>query len=162
MGMLYTTFDSAVGTLTLAADRDAVLHRLAFGTLAVPDDWQQEDRAFDEVRAQLNQYFAGERQEFDLPFELEGTEWQLRVWGELQRIPYGETRSYGQIAELACERTGWQAARAVGSANHCNPIPIIVPCHRVIGADGKLVGFGGGLETKRSLLDLEAGRLALI
>jgi len=160
--MIYTTFDSVVGTLTLAADLDGVLHRLAFGAISVPSDWEQHDGAFDEVRAQLDQYFAGERQEFDLPFELEGTEWQLRVWSELQRIPYGETRSYGQVAELACERTGWHAARAVGSANHCNPIPIIVPCHRVIGADGKLVGFGGGLETKRSLLDLEAGRLALI
>jgi methylated-DNA-[protein]-cysteine S-methyltransferase len=162
MGMNYTIFDTPIGPLTLVADSDGVLHRLAFGTPAVPSDWQEDDGPFDEVREQLNQYFSGQRQEFDLPFELEGTEWQLRVWAELQRIPYGETRSYREVAALACERTGWHAARAVGSANHCNPIPIIVPCHRVIGADGKLVGFGGGLETKRSLLDLEAGRLALI
>ena len=84
------------------------------------------------------------------------------MWSELARIPYGHTRTYGEVAVAACERTGVRAARAVGAANHANPVAIIVPCHRVVGADGKLVGFAGGLEVKRRLLDLEAGRLALV
>ncbi len=84
------------------------------------------------------------------------------MWSELTRIPYGETRTYGEVAVVACERTGARAARAVGAANHHNPVAIVVPCHRVVGADGKLVGFAGGLEVKRRLLDLEAGRLALV
>jgi methylated-DNA-[protein]-cysteine S-methyltransferase len=161
---IYTLIDSPVGTLTLARnddDLDGVLRRLAFGDASRPD-WRHDDSAFGDVREQLHEYFAGHRQEFDLTLELDGTEWERRVWDTLRTIPYGETRSYGEVATVACERTGAHAARAVGRANNHNPIAIIVPCHRVIGADGKLVGFGGGLPAKRALLDLEAGRLALV
>jgi methylated-DNA-[protein]-cysteine S-methyltransferase len=106
-----------------------------------------------EALRQFRLYFAGELQTFDLPLELIGTDFQKRVWNLLRGIPYGDTRSYGQLArEMGAPR----AVRAVGAANGRNPIPIIVPCHRVIGASGKLVGFGGGLDWKRFLLDLEA------
>jgi len=106
-----------------------------------------------EALEQFRLYFAGELRAFDLPLEMIGTSFQKRVWGALRNIPYGETRSYSQIAgEIGAPR----AIRAVGAANGRNPIPIIVPCHRVIGASGKLVGFGGGLDWKRFLLDLEA------
>ena len=109
--------------------------------------------------AQLNEYFAGSRHSFDLPLAPSGTEFQLACWRALAEIPYGETRSYGEQAR----RIGRpDRARAVGAANGANPIAIILPCHRVIGADGSLVGFGGGLETKRRLLDLEAGILTLV
>jgi methylated-DNA-[protein]-cysteine S-methyltransferase len=157
--MIQTQIDSPVGVLTLAGPEDGVLSRLAFGArdLGTPDA-----TAFGDVRAQLAEYFGGLRRTFDVALALEGTEWQRRVWSELTRIPYGVTRSYGAVAVAACERTGMHAARAVGAANHANPVAIIVPCHRVVGADGRLVGFAGGLEVKRRLLDLEAGRLALV
>jgi methylated-DNA-[protein]-cysteine S-methyltransferase len=110
-----------------------------------------------EAARQLRAYFAGHLRRFDLPLDMRGTDFQLRVWRELERIPYGETRSYRQIAEaLGAPR----AVRAVGAANGANPIPIVVPCHRVIGASGKLVGYGGGLPLKKRLLQLE-GALAL-
>ena len=110
-----------------------------------------------EAVRQLRAYFAGQLRHFDLPLDLRGTDFQLRVWRELERIPYGETRSYLQIAEaIGAPR----AVRAVGAANGANPIPIVVPCHRVIGASGKLVGYGGGLPLKKRLLQLE-GALAL-
>ena len=104
------------------------------------------------VVTQLEQYFARERRSFDIALNLKGTPFQLSVWQELLRIPYGETRSYGEIARNL-GKPG--AARAVGMANNANPIPIIIPCHRVIGNDGSLVGFGGGLPTKRKLLAVE-------
>jgi methylated-DNA-[protein]-cysteine S-methyltransferase len=110
-----------------------------------------------EALRQLRAYFAGELREFDLPLDLRGTPFQLRVWRELERIPYGETRSYSQIAAAIGAP---HAVRAVGAANGANPIPIMVPCHRVIGASGKLVGYGGGLPLKKRLLALE-GALAL-
>jgi methylated-DNA-[protein]-cysteine S-methyltransferase len=153
-----TLIDSPVGPLTVSADDDGRLTRLSFGA----SDGARDDGALPLVREQLSEYFAGARRVFELELALAGSDWQRRVWSELQRIPYGETRSYGEIAVASCERTGARAARAVGSANHANPVAIIVPCHRVIGADGRLVGFGGGLEVKRALLDLEAGRLALV
>ena len=110
-----------------------------------------------EAVGQLRAYFAGRLRRFDLPLDLRGTDFQLRVWRELERIPYGETRSYLQIAEaIGAPR----AVRAVGAANGANPIPIVVPCHRVIGAGGKLVGYGGGLPLKKRLLQLE-GAVAL-
>lgn len=105
-----------------------------------------------EVRRQIAEYFAGERRVFDLPLALAGTDFQNSVWRELQRIPFGETRGYGEIAK-AIGRPG--AARAVGRAAGANPIPIIIPCHRCLGADGSLIGFAGGLEIKRRLLALE-------
>jgi O-6-methylguanine DNA methyltransferase len=110
-----------------------------------------------EAVRQLRAYFAGQLRRFDLPLDMRGTDFQLRVWRELERIPFGETRSYLQIAEaIGAPR----AVRAVGAANGANPIPIVVPCHRVIGASGKLVGYGGGLPLKKRLLQLE-GALAL-
>ena len=108
---------------------------------------------FDHVIAQLDEYFAGERTEFDVPLDPVGTEFQLRAWAALRRIPYGETRSYGEQARTIGAPA---AVRAVGAANGRNPISIIVPCHRVVGSNGSLTGFGGGLDAKRYLLDLEA------
>jgi methylated-DNA-[protein]-cysteine S-methyltransferase len=108
------------------------------------------------LRGQLAEYFAGSRQEFDLALLPEGTPFECSVWEQLRRIPFGETRSYGEIAE-AIGRPG--AARAVGRANGANPIPIVVPCHRVIGSNGSLTGFGGGLEAKSRLLEIEGRRL---
>jgi methylated-DNA-[protein]-cysteine S-methyltransferase len=120
---------------------------------AVKDDWvEYDDGVLAEARAQLSAYFAGERTTFDLPLAPVGTPFQQRVWGELRRIPYAETVSYGELAN----RLGSPgASRAVGLANGRNPIAIVVPCHRVIGADGTLTGYAGGLERKRALLDLE-------
>ena len=111
-----------------------------------------------EAARQLRAYFAGALREFELPLDIEGTDFQKRVWGEVAAIPYGETRSYLQIAQaLGSPR----AVRAVGAANGANPVPIVVPCHRVIGARGKLVGYGGGLAMKKRLLELE-GAMALL
>jgi len=110
-----------------------------------------------EAERQLRAYFAGQLRRFDLPLDMRGTDFQLCVWRELEKIPYGETRSYSQIAAAI---NAPQAVRAVGAANGANPIPIIVPCHRVIGSSGKLVGYGGGLPLKKRLLVLE-GALAL-
>jgi methylated-DNA-[protein]-cysteine S-methyltransferase len=118
-----------------------------------PDaSWQQSDAPFAAVREQLAEYFAGERQQFDVPLKLAGTSFQQRVWQELVRIPFGTTISYGQLAERVDKPT---ASRAVGQANGRNPISIIVPCHRVIGADGKLTGYGGGVDKKKWLLAWE-------
>ena len=108
-----------------------------------------------EAARQLRAYFAGQLRRFNLPLDLRGTEFQLRVWRELERIPYGETRSYSQIATTIGSP---RVVRAVGAANGANPIPIVVPCHRVIGAGGKLVGYGGGLPLKKRLLELEGAR----
>ena len=123
-------------------------------------DWlPADDSLADSVEEALDEYFAGERRDFDVPLELEGTAWQKRVWEGLLCIPYGETWSYGQLARHVGSP---RASRAVGAANGRNPISIIVPCHRVIGSDGSLTGFGGGLERKRHLLQLEvAGRPVL-
>ena len=114
----------------------------------------RDDSAFDEPIEQLERYFAGELHEFDLALAPEGGEFDRAVWDELDRIPYGQTTSYGAVAAAIGHP---ESPRAVGAANGRNPIPIVVPCHRVIGADGKLVGYGGGLDTKRALLELEAG-----
>lgn len=113
---------------------------------------EAETELIRETRRQLTEYFDGKRQDFQVPIRLEGTEFQQRVWEALQTIPYGETRSYGEIARQIGSP---KAARAVGGANHNNPVMIIVPCHRVIGANGSLTGFGGGLDMKEFLLDLE-------
>jgi methylated-DNA-[protein]-cysteine S-methyltransferase len=115
--------------------------------------WIRDDDAFGEAVDQIRRYFAGELTDFDLRLEPRGTEFQRRVWDALRAIPYGERRSYGELAR-SIGRPG--AARAVGAANGANPIALVVPCHRVIGWNGDLAGFGGGLERKRLLLDLEA------
>lgn len=154
--MFQTTVDSPIGTLLLCGDGEA-LHGLWMQDghrPRVPDPgWRRHDAAFAAVRAQLAEYFAGERTAFHLPLVMDGTPFQQRVWAALREIPYGETRSYGELAR----RVGRpEAARAVGLANGRNPISVIVPCHRVIGADGSLTGFGGGIERKRTLLALES------
>jgi methylated-DNA-[protein]-cysteine S-methyltransferase len=150
-----TITNSPIGPLTLT-ERDGALAGLAFGAVGPCDPPTPLLRR---AIGQLDEYFAGTRREFDLPLAPSGTEFQLACWRALTEIPYGETRSYGEQAA----RIGRpDRARAVGAANGANPIAIIQPCHRVIGADGSLVGFGGGLETKRRLLDLEAGILTLV
>ena len=113
---------------------------------------EHETALLKEAIKQLNEYFNGKRKSFDLPLEPNGTEFQNKVWNALKEIPFGETRSYGEIAKIIGNE---KAARAVGMANNKNPIPIIVPCHRVIGANGKLVGYAGGLDLKEKLLELE-------
>jgi methylated-DNA-[protein]-cysteine S-methyltransferase len=158
----YTTFESPVGPLLLAGDCQA-LRYVSFKSSkrsAPPRaDWKPNKEPFAEVIRQLQAYFRGELKEFDLPLAMEGTEFQLRVWNALRGIPYGETISYAQLAERIGNP---KAVRAVGLANGSNPIPIIVPCHRVIGSDGSLTGFGGGLSTKRMLLELENKQLSFL
>ena len=159
-GLVYTRVESPIGALLLSGDGHVLrgLHmQLGRRPVAVQPDWTEARDAFGEVRAQLADYFAGQRTGFDVPLELEGTPFQREVWEALTEIPYGDTISYGELARRI-ERP--RAVRAVGLANGRNPIAVIVPCHRVIGADGTLTGYGGGLDRKRLLLDLEARRLA--
>ncbi len=154
--MKYCYFDTPIGELLLAGDDDGLtLISFPEGSMRRdPDpDWTEDAAPFAEAMRQLGEYFEGGRQAFDLPLKLNGTDFQLRVLDELQKIPYGETTSYGEIAR----RIGRpKAVRAVGAANGRNPVPIIVPCHRVIGSGGALTGFGGGLDTKQALLRLES------
>jgi methylated-DNA-[protein]-cysteine S-methyltransferase len=153
---LYATFESPIGELLLTGDGVA-LHALKMNGDgeydALKDGLVRDQTAFADAIAQLEQYFAGERTEFDLDLAPQGTSFQMDVWRALSAIPYAETRSYGQIA-AAVGRP--KAARAVGGANNRNPIAVIVPCHRVIGADGTMVGYGGGLSRKTWLLGHEA------
>jgi methylated-DNA-[protein]-cysteine S-methyltransferase len=153
----FRTIDSPVGPLTLAGNGHRVMHLRMVDQTYEPDraDWQRDEAAFPEAVEQLDAYFAGILTEFDLELELHGTGFQRQVWAALQTIPYGQTRSYGDIAKLLGAPG---AARAVGLANGHNPIGIIVPCHRVIGANGSLTGYGGGLDRKRALLELEKSR----
>lgn len=158
----FTSFDSPVGELLLSAD-DGGLRTLEFAAgrhpVAPRPEWTRADAAFEDLHRQLNEYFAGRRTGFDVRLAPEGSPFQLRAWEELRQIPYGATISYGELAR----RVGNPAAsRAVGLANGRNPISIIIPCHRVIGATGKLTGFGGGLENKRRLLALEQRQLTLL
>jgi methylated-DNA-[protein]-cysteine S-methyltransferase len=154
--MYYSYLDTPIGELLLAGDDDALcLVGFPEGSMRKdPEpDWIYNEKPFAAARQQLTEYFAGQRREFDLSLRLSGTEFQMSVLRALQQIPYGETTSYAEIAE----RVGRpKAVRAVGAANGRNPIPIIVPCHRVIGSHGELTGFGGGLDTKEALLRLEA------
>jgi methylated-DNA-[protein]-cysteine S-methyltransferase len=160
--MKYTTIDSPIGPLLVAGD-DAALKLLWFVNgrhVATPDPtWVEAPRAFREVAGQLTAYFAGRLRAFDVPVAPGGTPFQSRVWRALQDIPYGETESYGALATRIGDP---KAVRAVGLANGANPISIIIPCHRVIGANGSLIGYGGGLPTKRALLSLEQGQHALL
>jgi methylated-DNA-[protein]-cysteine S-methyltransferase len=154
MTRMHTVVPSPIGPLTLGHE-DGALVRLAMSppTALDPDGLgERSDEGFDDVVRQLGEYFAGERTAFDLPLRPVGSAFELAVWGQLTHIPYGETRSYGYVATAVGEPGG---AQAVGAANGRNPLAIVVPCHRVIGADGSLVGFGGGLWRKRFLLDLE-------
>jgi len=160
---LHTTVDSPIGPLLLLADDEGgplrgLYMQAGLRPKRIDPRWRAAPEAFDDVRVQLGEYFAGTREAFDLPLAPVGSPFQLAVWAQLRAIPYGETRTYGELAVRLGQPT---AARAVGLANGDNPISVIVPCHRVIGADGSLTGFGGGLERKRILLDLEAGRQTL-
>jgi methylated-DNA-[protein]-cysteine S-methyltransferase len=156
----YRIIDSPIGLLTLAG-RGQVLSNLRMVDQTYETKrtgWSADSTAFQDVVDQLDAYFAGELTDFQLGLDLQGTEFQRRVWQALLTIPFGETRSYGDIAEQIGARG---AARAVGLANGHNPIAIIVPCHRVIGAGGSLTGYGGGLDRKRSLLALESSSATL-
>jgi methylated-DNA-[protein]-cysteine S-methyltransferase len=160
-GLAYTTMQSPIGPLMLAGDEHG-LHLVYFMNGRRPKtphrDWTEDNKPFKEVIAQLKAYFSGKLRDFDVPLVLKGTEFQLVVWRRLQQIPYGETTSYGAIAR---ELGSPDAARAVGLANGSNPIPIIIPCHRVIGSNGDLTGFGGGLPIKKKLLELESKQKSL-
>jgi methylated-DNA-[protein]-cysteine S-methyltransferase len=155
MSRTHTVVPSPIGPLTVVRDEDGALVRLAMsppGALEAGALGKRGDAGFEDVARQLAEYFAGERTVFDLPLRPVGSRFEMAVWDQLTRIPYGETRSYGHVAQAVGEPGG---AQAVGAANGRNPLAIVVPCHRVIGADGSLVGFGGGLPRKRFLLDLE-------
>ena len=162
MTRCYTQIESPLGPLLLAAD-EAGLREILFVNgrhPAQPEPSWKEDRApLNETVRQLHAYFAGELENFDLPLAPEGTPFQLGVWRRLCDIPYGETISYG---ELAGRIGNPKASRAVGLANGSNPIPILIPCHRVIGSNGKLTGYGGGLPIKEKLLALERRQLRLL
>jgi len=153
----FRTVDSPVGLLTLAGRDGRLRHLRMVDQTYEPsrEGWEADETAFPDAVAQLEAYFAGERTDFELSLDLVGSEFQQRVWAALLTIPYGETRSYGEIAR----QIGSPGAfRAVGLANGHNPIGIIVPCHRVIGSNGSLTGYGGGLERKRALLEMEKSR----
>lgn len=155
MSMYYSYLSSPIGDLLLAGNGDA-LHLVGFPTgksrTRHRDEWYHDDSVFAEERRQLTAYFNGELTQFALRLAPQGTDFQKAVWDALLTIPYGQTCSYGHIA---AQIGSPKASRAVGAANGQNPIPIIIPCHRVIGSTGKLTGFGGGLPTKEKLLELE-------
>jgi methylated-DNA-[protein]-cysteine S-methyltransferase len=160
--MQYTRIESPLGPLLLVADA-AGLRKIFFengrdrGRLE--SFWKEDSKPFKDTISQLRSYFAGELQEFDLTLAPEGTPFQLNVWQRLCQIPYGETISYGELARRIGNPN---ASRAVGLANGSNPIPIVIPCHRVIGSNGKLTGYGGGLPIKEKLLALERRQLRLL
>jgi methylated-DNA-[protein]-cysteine S-methyltransferase len=155
----YRIIESPVGFITIAGDEDDTIVGVRMEDQAHPpadrDEWERDDGGFPKVVDQLDAYFAGDLTDFDVTLRLEGTEFQRRVWAGLLEIPYGETISYGELATRIGQPT---ASRAVGLANGRNPVSIIVPCHRVIGSTGALTGYGGGLDRKRTLLDLERTR----
>lgn len=153
--MKYCYLDSPIGKLLLAGD-DEGLKLISFpeGKMRRKPEpgWAEDRKAFPEARKQLNDYFAGKLKRFNLKLAPHGTDFQLQVLKALQKIPYGQTRTYGELAKQLGRP---KASRAVGMANGRNPLPIVIPCHRVIGANGNLTGFGGGLPTKEKLLELE-------
>ena len=159
MATHWTVYESPIGPLTLVAGPGGLTDLNFPGRLRVPDGAAREPMPA--VAEQLDAYFAGELREFDLPLDPRGTPLQMAVWRALLEIPYGETASYGEQAArvdpdlFETDVEPWQRARVVGAANGRNPISIVVPCHRVVGADGSLTGYGGGLDRKQALLDLE-------
>jgi len=166
-GAGWTVYESPIGPLTLVAGPGGLTAVEFPGRRRVSAG--AERRPLPEVTRQLDAYFAGELREFDIPLDLQGTPLELAVWRALLEIPYGETASYGEQAARVDpalfdpDVEPWQRPRLVGAANGRNPIAIVVPCHRVVGADGSLTGYGGGLDRKRALLDLERNRqLALL
>lgn len=140
-----------IGKLTLVADEESV-KEIRFGWEIKEGEKEENHPLLQWTRRELEEYFQGKRKELSVPLKPDGTEFQKKVWKALTEIPYGETRTYGEVAAAVGND---KASRAVGMANHCNPIPVIIPCHRVIGKNGKLTGYAGGLEKKTALLDLE-------
>ena len=159
--MKYKYIGSPIGHLLLAGHHN-LLEMIGFpegkGVISPAEDWIRDDAAFNEAEDQLNEYFEGRRKTFDLALKPSGTPFQLRVLEALQNIPYGQTATYRDIAGVIGKP---RAVRAVGAANGRNPLPIVIPCHRVIGADGSLTGFGGGLAAKSYLLNLESAGFSL-
>lgn len=155
--MIFSYAETPIGDLLVASNEEGALAEIRFAHNGRPADapksWNRNDRVLTSVVAQLRAYFAGELRDFDVSLAFSGTEFQERVWGRLRGIPYGQTTTYGAIARAIGHP---DAVRAVGAANGANPIPIVVPCHRVIGSNGALTGFGGGINVKRWLLDHEA------
>lgn len=152
----YCYFESPIGRIVIQGNGDFVtgLYLPNHKGWQQPDSsWVQDELPFTEVRVQLTEYFAGERTQFEIPLKLQGTPFQQQVWNELRRIPYGTTLRYGELAQRIGQPN---ASRAVGNANGRNPISIIVPCHRVIGSDGRLTGYAGGITKKQWLLDWES------
>lgn len=149
-------YETMIGLLGIKEDGTNITE-IYFGKDEIPNNMElKETPLIKEAMNQLEEYFEGKRKSFDLPFEAKGTEFQRSVWNELLKIPYGETCSYGEIAKRIGNPKG---SRAIGMANNRNPISIVIPCHRVIGASGKLVGYGGGLDIKEKLLNLEKENL---
>lgn len=158
MQVFYTEIESPIGPLLMTLESDHLTNICMFNqkrTVPIQPDWIASDRHFRDTAKQLKEYFKGKRREFEIPIRPRGTEFQQAVWNQLLKIPYGTTVSYGEIARRIQNP---KAVRAVGLANGQNPIPLIIPCHRVIGANGKLTGFGGGLENKAMLLRIEQSR----
>ena len=158
--LYYTTFNTLFCDIILVGDGDGIrqLHLdTGEGTrqFTISKEWQRDDTLFSYAQEQIEAYFRGERTAFTIPLQLAGTEFQKKVWAALCAIPFGETRTYGEIAKSIGNKNG---SRAVGNANSKNPIPLLVPCHRVIGANGKLTGFAHGLSIKQKLLTLEETR----
>lgn len=160
MALFADRFETPVGELGVVVDERGRLVRIAFLAGGVPEPFRDEALAWEappcaEPRRQLHEYFARERERFELERVVDGPAFERRVWSELCRIPYGSTISYGELARRVGNP---EAAQAVGQANHRNPLPIVIPCHRVVGAGGEPIGFGGGVATQRTLLDLERGQ----
>lgn len=158
MTVYYTFTESPIQQLMLTSDGEALTGLRMIEHRHAPEmtnDWKLDDKAkpFDQTKQQLAAYFNGELMDFDLPLNLQGTDFQRMIWRELQKIPFGQTMSYGEMARLVGNPNG---SRAVGAANGRNPISIIIPCHRLIGSTGKLTDYGGGLERKAWLLAHEA------
>ena len=154
----YSIYDSPIGELLLTSQAGELTGLFIVGQKHAPRieaDWVADELQFEFATCQLDEYFRGSRREFDLPLKLVGTDFQRRVWNQLTQIPYGTTTNYGQLAKRIDNPRG---SRAVGLANGRNPISIIVPCHRVVGINGDLTGYGGGLEAKRWLLNFETKR----
>jgi len=160
----YHIYKGKFCNLFIAEDNGAICDLKSIGVFSIKSKMKNkqdfelaETPLIKKAAEQLEEYFNGKRKVFDLPLVLQGTDFQVKIWKALQRIPYGETRSYGEIAAMTGNP---KASRAVGMANNRNPIAIIVPCHRVIGSNGKLIGYAGGLELKQQLLDLESSNRA--
>ena len=152
--MEFWMFDTLLGTMAVG-EEDGHITRVYLPNSPMPRLMPHKTPLLERAEGQIREYFDGRRQEFDLPLTFVGTDFQKKVWQALTEIPYGETVTYGALAErIGCPG----GARAVGAANHCNPLPILVPCHRVVGAGGNLTGYAGGMEMKKFLLELEQGK----